>query len=51
MTHGYGANPQDEDDPYAKGANVNRLLKMDDDADPHTGQPRMGAVPIKVLAA
>jgi anaerobic selenocysteine-containing dehydrogenase len=51
MSHGFGANPGDDEDPRADGASVNRLLRTDVDFDPVTGMPRMGAVPVSVAPA
>nr|WP_226998755.1 molybdopterin-dependent oxidoreductase [Tardibacter chloracetimidivorans] len=51
ISHGYGAAPEEDDDPFAVGTNVNRLLRMDVDHDPISGIPRMGAVAVAVAAA
>ena len=48
MTHGFGALPSQEADPRAAGANTGRLLRADDDFDPVSGIPRMGALPVAV---
>jgi anaerobic selenocysteine-containing dehydrogenase len=48
LTHGFGRNPGEPSDPRRDGANVNALTRMDDDYDPYTGMPRMGALPISV---
>jgi anaerobic selenocysteine-containing dehydrogenase len=48
MSHGFGGNPGDAEDPRVDGANTNRLLRADVDFDPITGMPRMGAVPVSV---
>jgi anaerobic selenocysteine-containing dehydrogenase len=50
MSHGFGANPGEPEDPRRHGANTNRLLRTDVDHDPMTGMPRMGAVPVSVSA-
>jgi ABC-type lipopolysaccharide export system ATPase subunit len=50
MSHGFGGNPGETEDPRVDGANTNRLLRSDVDYDPITGMPRMGAVPISVSA-
>ena len=47
LTHGFG-NAGEPSDPRRDGANVNQLTRMDDDYDPYTGMPRMGALPISV---
>ena len=51
MTHGFGKNPGEMYDPRKDGANVNALTRMDDDYDPYTGIPRMGALPVSVTPA
>jgi anaerobic selenocysteine-containing dehydrogenase len=48
MSHSFGRNPGEASDPRRDGANTNRLLSMTDGADPYTGIPRMGAVPVSV---
>ncbi len=48
LTHGFGKNPGEPYDPRRDGANVNQLLRVDDDFDPYTGIPRMGALPVSV---
>jgi anaerobic selenocysteine-containing dehydrogenase len=50
MSHGFGANPGEAEDPKTDGANTNRLLSSTVDHDPVTGQPRMGALPVSVRA-
>jgi len=51
MTHGFGALPSEDADPRAVGANTGRLLRADDEFDPVSGIPRMGALPIAVERA
>ena len=48
MSHGFGANPDEPEDPRADGASTNRLLRTDVGHDPVTGMPRMGALPVAV---
>jgi anaerobic selenocysteine-containing dehydrogenase len=48
LTHGFGRNPGEGFDPRKDGANVNQLTRVDDDYDPYTGIPRMGALPVAV---
>jgi len=48
ITHGFGATPDETDDPIVVGTNVNRLLRIDEDFDSITGSPLMGAVPVRV---
>ena len=50
MSHGFGGNPGEAEDPRVDGANTNRLLRTDVDYDPITGMPRMGALPVAVSA-
>ena len=46
MCHGFGKIPGESSDPRVDGANVNRLISCSDDYDPHSGQPRMSALPV-----
>jgi anaerobic selenocysteine-containing dehydrogenase len=48
MSHGFGGNPGEEEDPLVTGANTNRLLSSDVRHDPITGQPAMGSVPVSI---
>ena len=48
MSHGFGANPGEAEDPKLDGANTNRLLSTEALCDPITGQPRMGALRVAV---
>jgi anaerobic selenocysteine-containing dehydrogenase len=48
MSHGFGANPGEDEDPREFGANTNRLLRADAEFDRVTGIPRMGALPVAV---
>lgn len=48
MTHAWGANPDEDDDPFAVGGNTGRLTSVDADYDPYTGIPRMSAIPVNV---
>ena len=50
MSHGFGGNPGEVEDPRVDGANTNRLLRTDVDYDPITGMPRMGALPVSIAA-
>ena len=49
MCHGYGAAPGQKGAPSDVGSNVNQLTSWDDDYDPYTGIPRMGALPVSVV--
>lgn len=51
MTHNFGGNPGEDEDPRIDGANTNRLLRLDVEFDRYTGIPRMGALPVAVLPA
>jgi anaerobic selenocysteine-containing dehydrogenase len=48
MTHAFGANPGEPEDPRAVGTPLGRLLRLDDAWDPISGIPRMGALPIAI---
>jgi anaerobic selenocysteine-containing dehydrogenase len=49
MSHNFGANPGEPEDPRVDGANTNRLLRCDVEYDRYTGIPRMGALPVAVV--
>jgi anaerobic selenocysteine-containing dehydrogenase len=49
MTHNFGGNPGEDEDPRVDGANTNRLLRTDVEYDRYTGIPRMGALPVAVV--
>jgi len=51
MTHGFGVLPSEDADPRAAGANTGRLLRADDEFDPVSGIPRMGALPVAIERA
>jgi anaerobic selenocysteine-containing dehydrogenase len=51
MTHNFGGNPGEDEDPRIDGANTNRLLRTDVEYDRYTGIPRMGALPVAVVPA
>jgi anaerobic selenocysteine-containing dehydrogenase len=49
MSHGYGGLPRGGADPDPLlGANTARLVDVDDHFDPHSGQPRMSDLPVRV---
>ncbi len=48
MTHAFGANPGEAEDPREVGTALGRLLRLDDEYDPISGIPRMGALPIAI---
>jgi anaerobic selenocysteine-containing dehydrogenase len=49
MSHNFGGNPGEDEDPRIDGANTNRLLRTDVEYDRYTGIPRMGALPVAVV--
>lgn len=49
ITHGFGLNPNEEEDPETDSCNVGRLLSADTEFDPITGIPRMGAMPVRIM--
>jgi anaerobic selenocysteine-containing dehydrogenase len=51
MTHAFGANPDEPEDPRSVGTPLGRLLRLDDAYDPISGIPRMGALPIAIERA
>jgi anaerobic selenocysteine-containing dehydrogenase len=48
ITHAYGVNPGEDENPERVGCNVGRLLSTDTEFDPITGIPRMGGFPVTV---
>jgi anaerobic selenocysteine-containing dehydrogenase len=48
MTHAFGADPDDAEEPHRLGANTGRLIPIDLDYDPVSGIPRMGALPVAI---
>ncbi len=48
MSHSFGGNPGEREDPTVDGANTNRLLRNDSRYDRVTGQPAMGAVAVSI---
>ncbi len=50
MTHAFGDVPEDRTDTLVRqiGSNTNRLIPVDRDYDPHSGIPRMSALPVQV---
>ena len=48
MTHAFGGNPNEREDPRELGTPLGRLLRCDDEFDPISGIPRMGALPIRI---
>ena len=48
MSHAWGGNPGEDDDPAVMGGNTGRLVAVDRDYDPVTGIPRMSAIPVRL---
>jgi anaerobic selenocysteine-containing dehydrogenase len=48
IAHGFGRRPGERADTRRHGSNVNRLTRLDDDYDPISGMPRMGAIPVSL---
>jgi anaerobic selenocysteine-containing dehydrogenase len=48
MAHGYGDLPETDDLDPTLGANTARLVDVDADHDPYSGQPRMSDLPVRV---
>jgi len=52
MVHSFGGLPGPQDKHVRDwGTNPGRLLRVDQDVDRYTGQPRMSNVPVRVRAA
>ncbi len=52
MVHSFGGLPGKQDKQVREwGTNTGRLLRVDEDMDRYTGQPRMSNVPVRVRAA
>ncbi|CAM4197966.1 Anaerobic selenocysteine-containing dehydrogenase [Novosphingobium lubricantis] len=50
MSHCFGTNPDEADDPLGQGGCTSRLMDANAAFDPVFGQPRMGAIPVRVEA-
>ena len=48
MSHCFGTNPDEPDDPLGQGGCTSRLMDANAAFDPVFGQPRMGAIPVSV---
>jgi len=48
MAHCFGNIPGDESDVRAVGSNTGRLIDNERHFDPHTGIPRMSAIPVGI---
>ncbi len=51
MSHSWGRNPDEKEDPRVDGGNTGRLVATDRDFDPYTGIPRMSTIPVSVRLA
>ncbi len=51
MSHCFGTNPDEEDDPLGQGGCTSRLMDANAAYDPVFGQPRMGAIPVRIEPA
>jgi len=50
MAHCFGSVPDRDEKFVSLGSNTGRLVSVDRDFDPHSGLPRMSAIPIRVQA-
>jgi anaerobic selenocysteine-containing dehydrogenase len=50
MSHCFGTNPAEENDPRGQGGCTSRLIDANAAYDPIFGQPRMGAIPVAITA-
>ncbi len=50
MSHCFGTNPDEADDPLGQGGCTSRLMDANAAFDPVFGQPRMGAIPVRIEA-
>ncbi|WP_371433390.1 molybdopterin-dependent oxidoreductase [Novosphingobium sp.] len=48
MSHCFGTNPDEPDDPLGQGGCTSRLMDANAAYDPVFGQPRMGAIPVSI---
>jgi anaerobic selenocysteine-containing dehydrogenase len=48
MTHGFGGPPEEDANFRSVGSNIDRLLSVDQQYDPYSGQPLMSNVPVRV---
>ena len=51
MSHCFGTNPDEADDPLGQGGCTSRLMDANAAYDPGFGQPRMGAIPVCIEPA
>lgn len=50
MTHAFGGQPDEDDRHREIGSNIGRLTVVDEDFDPVSGIPRMGALPVAIAS-
>ncbi len=50
MPHSWGRHPRHEQRPRVDGANTGRLVSIERDLDPVTGQPLMSGIPVRLTA-
>lgn len=48
MSHCWGGNPDEADDPLRIGSNTGRLTPVDSDFDPYSGIPIMSGIPVRL---
>jgi anaerobic selenocysteine-containing dehydrogenase len=51
ITHAWGGNPDENENPFLDGGNTGRLSFNDRDFDPYTGIPIMSAIPVRIRRA
>lgn len=51
MSHGYGGGPDRDGDFLVIGSPTSRLSGLDDEPERYSGQPRMSAIPVRIVAA
>ena len=51
MPHSWGRHPRREQRPRIDGANTGRLVSIERDLDPVTGQPLMSGIPVRISSA
>jgi anaerobic selenocysteine-containing dehydrogenase len=48
ITHSFGVNPDEPEDPYTSGGNTGRLSDVEKDFDRYTGIPLMSGIPVRI---
>jgi anaerobic selenocysteine-containing dehydrogenase len=49
MSHGWGVNPGEKEDPEKYGGCTSRLTSTDRDCDPHSWMARQSAIPVRIV--